>query len=161
MLVRAKRAGWDRKDGYASDVDDYDPPAWVDAGLDEWVEGELEVTELPADGMYKARKVYRVDGESVDPETVEELKVQKSSPDRVLEAMDQIGHGREKFTSLADLGRRLGGSPQALHQAVMQLWRSGKLTVSAAEGRSGSTEAERRWWMEAQGETLGYVSLRR
>ena len=75
--------------------------------------------------------------------------------------MNEIGHGREKFTSLADLGRRLGGSPESLHATIMQLWRAGKVTVSAAEGRSGSTDAERRWWLETQGEQLGYVALRR
>ena len=88
------------------------------------------------------------------------MSAQKSSTDQVLAAMDQLGHGHEKFTSLADLGRRVGGSPESLHQAVMQLWQARKITVSAAEGRHGSTEEERRWWLNAQGETFGYVMLR-
>ena len=87
--------------------------------------------------------------------------VMKTSTDQVLAAMNQLGNGRDKFTSLADLGRRLGGSPEALHAAVMQLWRAGKITVAKPEGRHGSTPEERRWWLEAQGETLGYVMLRR
>ena len=74
--------------------------------------------------------------------------------------MDQIGHGSDKFTSLRDLGQRIGGSPQSLHQAVMQLWRERKVTVAPAEGRHGSTPEDRRWWLEAQGETFGYVMLR-
>lgn len=73
MLVKAKRSGWNQRDGLITDTDDYDPPAWVDAGLGEWVEGELEVVELPADEMYQARTVYRVNGESVDPDTIEEV----------------------------------------------------------------------------------------
>ena len=88
------------------------------------------------------------------------MTVQKASPVQVLDAMHRIGHGREKFTSLADLGRMLGGSPESLHQAIMQLWQARKITVSAVEGRHGSTEEERRWWLNAQGETFGYVMLR-
>ena len=86
--------------------------------------------------------------------------VQKSTPEQVLAAINQLGHGSAKFTSLVDLGHQLGGSPESLHAAIMQLWRAGKITVSKPEGRQGSTPEERRWWMEAQGEVLGYVSLR-
>lgn len=86
--------------------------------------------------------------------------VAKASPDQVLSVMNQIGHGSDKFTSLAELGRRLGGSPESLHSAVMDLWRQGKITVAGAEGRHGSTPEERRWWLHAQGEVLGYVMLR-
>jgi len=88
------------------------------------------------------------------------MSVRKTTGDQVLVAMRQIGSGRDKFTSLADLGRKLGGSPESLHAAVMGLWREGKITVSRPEGRGGTTEEERRWWMEAQGETLGHVMLR-
>lgn len=84
----------------------------------------------------------------------------KSSPDQVLAAMQQIGNGRDKFTALSALGRHLGGSPETLHSAVMSLWRAGKITVAKPEGRHGSTPEERCWWLEAQGETLGYVMLR-
>lgn len=90
------------------------------------------------------------------------LPIRKSTPDQVLAVMNQIGHGAERFTALADLGRRLGGTPQALHAAVMQLWRAGKITVAGAEGRHGSTPEERRWWLTAPGEEnkIGYVMLR-
>lgn len=86
--------------------------------------------------------------------------VVKASSDQVLAAMNQLGNGRDKFTALSALGRHLGGSPESLHAAVMQLWRAGKITVAKPEGRHGSTPEERRWWLEAQGETLGYVMLR-
>lgn len=86
----------------------------------------------------------------------------KASGDQVLQAMQQIGHGSDKFVAISALGQRLGTTPQALHQALMDLWRQGKITVSRFEGRhGGAPPEERRWWMESQGETLAYVALRK
>ena len=117
-------------------------------------EAERYVRELEGSGSRRMRVVY----EGKD-EALKGLVLTKSA-DQVIATMNQIGHGKEKFTSLVDLGHRLGGTPEALHAMVLQLWRAGKITVSAAEGRSGSTPEERRWWLQAQGETLGYVMLR-
>ena len=73
MRVRAKRLGWDQRGGAVSGADDYDLPAWADAGLPEDVEGELSVEDVPASAMYEARKLYRVGGQLVDPETIRRL----------------------------------------------------------------------------------------
>lgn len=84
----------------------------------------------------------------------------KALQDPVLAAMARIGHGASKFVSLADLGQHLGGSPQSLHRALLQLWREGAVSLSAPEGRFGSSDSDRRWWLEAQGEVFGYVELK-
>lgn len=73
MRVRAKRAGWDQRDGLVTDTDILDPPAWVDEGLDEWVEGELVETVHAADSMFKERRIVTVGGQLVDPATIEPL----------------------------------------------------------------------------------------
>ena len=70
MLVKAKRLGWNRPDGGATQHDDHEPPAWVDDGADEWVEGELVEETFPADEVYAERKVCTVGGQLVDPETI-------------------------------------------------------------------------------------------
>lgn len=75
MLVIAKRLGWDQPDGEVSQHDDYDPPAWMDDGLDPAVSGELTVHTFPANEMYRERKAYRVCGELVDPKTIERNNV--------------------------------------------------------------------------------------
>ena len=74
MRVRAKRLGWDQRAGAISALDEYDPPAWVDAGADEVVEGELMERVVPADEVYRERRVCTVDGQLVDPDTVEVLE---------------------------------------------------------------------------------------
>lgn len=101
------------------------------------------------------------DGLEKTMKPINRLRVQKASTDQVLQAMEQIGSGSEKFTSIADLGRRLGGSPESLHSTLMQLWRGGKITVAAFEGRHGLSEADKKWLWHAQGEILGYVMFKR
>jgi len=141
--------------------------------LDE--EGQVDVESYPlpsgdeiedpylAEILDEARQVLSSGLE--DEEKVENKKakqtIRKASGDAILDAMNRIGQGGNKFTSLAVLGRAVGGSPESLHQAILQLWRERKITPSPAEGRFGSTEEEQRWWLQAQGETFGYVELRR
>lgn len=87
---------------------------------------------------------------------------QKSSfEDAVLQAIDAVGQGSNKFTSIARLGQRLGIMPQTLHSVLTNLLHAGKIGVAPPEGRFGSTDEERRWWLQAQGETFGYVMLRK
>ena len=71
MLVRAKRLGWDYPNNSASEHDDYDPPAWMDDGEDEWVDGEHVVETFSSDDTYREREVHTVGGQIVDPDTIE------------------------------------------------------------------------------------------
>jgi hypothetical protein len=71
--VKAKRAGWDQPEGIYTATDWLEPPAWMDAGLDAEIEGELEVEDVPASKYVNAYKRYSVNGESVDPATIVSL----------------------------------------------------------------------------------------
>jgi hypothetical protein len=71
-MARAKRLGWDQPNGLATDDDLLDPPAWMDDGLDPWVEGELSVQDFPADEMFRARRSYTINGQLIDPATLED-----------------------------------------------------------------------------------------
>ena len=121
--------------------------------------GNVAVAVAAADEMYR-QKPAAGEVEQKGCCVIPTNRLRMKSPDRILQTMTQIGHGADKFTKLSDLGRHLGDSPESLHAAVMQLWRSGKITVAAAEGRHGSTPEERHWWLNAQGEVFGYVMLR-
>ncbi len=70
MKSRAKRLGWDQREGLVTENDILDPPAWMDEGLDEWIEGELTTIAVPASKMFAAHKVYLIEGEPVDPTTI-------------------------------------------------------------------------------------------
>lgn len=79
----------------------------------------------------------------------------------MLAAVRELAPGGHGLVALDQLGQKLGTTPSALHAAVVQLWRAGKVTVAGAEGRHGSTEEERRWWMPVPGENeVGFVVLR-
>jgi hypothetical protein len=85
MRVRAKRAGWDQRDGLVLENDILDPPAWVDDGLDENLEGELVERWFIA--PWGTIHQCLVDGQEADPATIEKLEgddeaVSQGRPDR-------------------------------------------------------------------------------
>src|SRR5262249_24993486 len=57
-------------------------------------------------------------------------KVAKASDSEIIDAIQRIG-GRYGMAALSRLGPALGMAPQQLHQKLEQLWRQGKITMSA------------------------------
>lgn len=78
MLVKAKLAGWRERNGLTTAHDQLEPPNWVDAGQRDEIEGEIEAIELPADEMFQARTLHLIDGQAIDPETIEEVDATKA-----------------------------------------------------------------------------------
>lgn len=141
-------------------------------------DGELDVERypLPSGDEIKDRYLAKVWNEAIglvensegshsSLDRKKELPVAKASwvtfEEAVLHVISEIGRGAQKFVGIAELGHRIGFSPETLHATLLNLWREGKINMAAPEGRFGSTEEERRWWLRTGGETFGHVMLRR
>lgn len=79
---------------------------------------------------------------------------------KVLDGVNAVGKGHDKFTSLADLKDHTGLSVGDMHKAVNKLRSDGVLDASALEGRQGVTGREVDSSVREGDRLIGYVSLK-
>jgi len=112
----------------------------------------LDMTQDPRQALAMADEMVKqgMRGEkSIDPEA-----------ERVLSTATKLASSG--MVPLHRLGSAIGGSPEQLHQTLTCLWRAGKISMAAFEGRHGITPEERRWLMKEPGGSreLGFVLLK-